>query len=269
MIRISTDKNPLPPKDLASLDATVSLLQKARCALALTGAGISVNSGIADFRSPGGVWTRYAPEEYATLEAFKKDPEKTWGLYREMAKELLGAEPNKGHKVLAKLEKKNLLQAIITQNVDTLHQAAGSDRVVEIHGDHRHLACLECGEIIPFLESHLQQPIPRCHCGYPLKPNVVLFGEAVRQLEAIEHLILQCDLLLVVGTSASVYPAASLPGMVRGNGGKIIEFNLEPALAQSSPYGVAEGADYFFAGDLSKSLPLFARAVEKETGPSH
>jgi NAD-dependent deacetylase len=245
------------------LDNAVATFLNARCAVALTGAGISVNSGIADFRSPGGVWTRYAPEEYATLTAFQRDPEKAWRLYREMGQELQGKQPNKGHRALARLEEGEHLRAVITQNVDALHQAAGSRNVLEIHGDHLHLQCLDCAHVIPLeKEQLLTRSIPRCPlCDYPLKPNVVLFGEAVRQLEAIEHLVLQCDLLLVIGTSASVYPAASLPQLVKANGGLLFEFNLEPALSTSAAGQL--GADVFFQGDLSKTLPKFEKSVSR------
>ncbi len=231
----------------------------ASCRAALTGAGISVNSGIADFRSPGGLWSHFSPEEYATLAVFRRNPKKAWQLYRALGRELFGKKPNPAHHALARLEADGLLQGVVTQNVDNLHQLAGSRRVLEIHGDHQHLQCLSCGDLLPVHPDHYQQEdIPHCHhCGYPYKPNVVLFGEAVRDLEAIEELIDGCDILLVAGTSAQVYPAAGLPVMVRQRGGLVIEFNLQPALA--GPGG--SGADYFFAGDLAATLPLFVQAV--------
>lgn len=236
---------------------------QASCCVALTGAGISVNSGIADFRSPGGVWTRFAPEEYATLEVFRRNPEKAWKLYRELGQGLVGKKPNRGHRVLADLEQRRLLHAIITQNVDNLHQSAGSSNVIEMHGDHQHLHCLQCGDLIKVSEKHYEMPeVPRCPlCDYPYKPNVVLFGEPVRQIDAIDDIISRTDLLLVIGTSAKIYPAAGIPVTVRSRGGGIYEFNKESALAKSSFPGDSLTPDYYFEGDLSITLPAFGKAI--------
>ncbi|TKB25613.1 RNA polymerase subunit sigma [Desulfopila sp. IMCC35006] len=250
-------------KSLEYLAEAVDKFKTASCPVALTGAGISVNSGIADFRSPGGVWTIFSPDEYATLNVFLKNPQKAWKLYREMGKGLLGKKPNQAHKVLADFEHNGLLRGLVTQNVDNLHQAAGSLNVLEIHGDHQHLQCLWCETVVPVTGEHYAMSgVPACtRCNSPLKPNVVLFGEAVRSLDAIEELIFECDLLLVIGTSAQVYPAAGLPVSVKERGGLIYEFNQEPAL---SAHGYAETTsfpDYFFAGDLAATLPLFGRRV--------
>lgn len=232
-------------------------LRAARKPAALTGAGISVGSGIPDFRSPGGLWTVFSPEAFATLEVFTRNPAKAWELFRALGKVLEGKQPNAAHRALAQLEQQGILHGIVTQNIDALHQQAGSRRVFEIHGEHRHLHCLQCGESIPVAPSHFSTPeVPRCSfCGYPLKPNVVLFGEAVRDLEAIHAFIADCDLLLVVGTSAQVYPAAALPDMVRQNGGSIFEFNREAALS-----GPSRSGDLFFQGDVVHTLPALARA---------
>lgn len=234
--------------------------------LALTGAGISVGSGIPDFRSPGGLWTRFSPDEYATLDIFLRKPEKAWQLYRKLGKELLGKAPNKGHHVLADFETKGLLKGLITQNVDNLHQTAGSRNVLEIHGDHQHLHCLQCGNCIPVVEDHYStEGVPECDlCSYPLKPNIVLFGEAVKSLDEIQDLISTCDLLLVIGTSAKVYPAAGIPESVKQQGGIIYEFNQEQALSSSGSSGHAPLSDYFFEGDLGVTLPLFSDAVFKK-----
>ncbi len=222
--------------------------------VALTGAGISVGSGIADFRSPGGLWTFFSPDEYATLDVFLHNPEKAWRLYRKLGKELFGKKPNKGHHVLADLEKNSLLSGLITQNVDGLHQAAGSRNVLEIHGDHQHLHCLQCGNTIPVVENHYSmEGVPKCQlCTYPLKPDIVLFGESVKNLDKIQDLIARCDLLLVIGTSAKVFPAAGIPGGIKQQGGIIYEFNRDQVLSLS---------DYFFEGDLGFTLPLFGEAV--------
>ena len=252
-----------PKKNETHLAEAVEKFKSASRAAALTGAGISVNSGIADFRSPGGVWTVFSPDEYATLEVFLSNPEKAWKLYREMGKGLVGKKPNSGHKVLAKLENNGMLKGLVTQNVDNLHQAAGSRNVLEIHGDHQHLQCLQCGHVAPVTEDHYRiTEVPSCElCHYPYKPNVVLFGEAVRNLEQIEQLLQNCDLLLVIGTSANVYPAAGLPGLVKRQGGLVYEFNQVPALSASGYLKTSPLSDYFFEGDLAATLPLFGHAV--------
>ena len=252
-----------PHTDIEYLAEAVDNFKSAFCAVALTGAGISVNSGIADFRSPGGVWTIFSPDEYATLNVFLKNPQKAWQLYRAMGKSLFGKKPNQAHQVLADFERHGFLKGLVTQNVDNLHQAAGSKNVLEIHGDHQHLQCLRCKTVIPVIQDHYtMQAVPACaYCHSLLKPNVVLFGENVRSLEAIEELLQECDLLLVIGTSAQVYPAAGLPILVKERGGLIYEFNQEPAISAHEYTDTANFADYFFAGDLAATLPLFGRSV--------
>ncbi len=256
-------KTIIPHKNIEYLAEAVDTFKAAVHPVALTGAGISVNSGIADFRSPGGVWTIFSPDEYATLDVFFKTPQKAWKLYREMGKGLLGKKPNQAHHVLAEFEQRGFLKGLITQNVDNLHQAAGSKNVLEIHGDHQHLQCLHCDTVISVTSEHYaMKDVPTCaHCHSPLKPNVVLFGEAVRDLDRIEELLVVCDLLLVIGTSAQVYPAAGLPALVKQRGGLIYEFNQEQALSASGYDQQSIISDYFFAGDLAATLPLFGRRV--------
>lgn len=256
-------KTIIPGRSDAHIADAGALFSKASFRVALTGAGISVNSGIADFRSPGGLWSRFSPEEYATIDVFQRNPEKAWELYRELGKGLVGKKPNRGHKALAELERRSLLETIITQNVDNLHQHAGNTNVIEIHGDHQHLQCLECGNLLEVTQEHYDMPeIPRCAlCEFPYKPNVVLFGEPIRHLDAIDEIIHRTDLLLVIGTSAQVYPAATLPLAVKSRGGLIFEFNKEPALAQSNITGGSLLPDFFFHGDLSTTLPAFGKAV--------
>jgi NAD-dependent deacetylase len=217
----SVDGDPAP---------VVEALREEHPVVALTGAGISVESGIPDFRSPGGLWARFDPYEYASLSCFIDRPEKAWELYRELGGTVRGKLPNPAHEALARLERAGLLSGVVTQNVDGLHQAAGSRQVLEIHGDHSHLQCLQCGRLEPFEPHHLEPgPVPRCEtCGFPLKPNVVLFEEPVRDMGRILALVRDCRLLLVVGTSAEVVPASALPGEVLRRGGSLLEFNLEP-----------------------------------------
>ena len=247
----------------AYLQEAAELFRAAHCSAALSGAGISVASGIPDFRSPGGLWSVYAPEEYATLDVFYQNPEKAWELYRALGMVLLGKQPNDAHRALAELEQKGFLQGIVTQNVDGLHQAAGSKRVYEVHGDHQHLQCLSCDYKTPVVEDHYHlTAIPLCpDCQAPLKPNVVLFGEAVRDFHHIESFMSRCDLLFVIGTSAQVYPAAGIPQGVKQRGGIIFEFNHEAALGVDRFSGISMITDYFFHGDSARMLPLFAQAV--------
>lgn len=252
----------VPGKSEEALARAASTLQQARKVAALTGAGISVASGIPDFRSPGGLWQVFSPEEYATIDVFHRNPAKAWDLYRALGQTLLGKKPNAGHYALAELEQAGLLAGIITQNVDNLHQQAGNTTVFEIHGDHQHLQCLQCGTIIPVQASQYQAHtgVPRCsRCGFTLKPNVVLFGEDVREIEAIEAFIADCDLLMVIGTSAQVYPAASLPAQVQRHGGSLFEFNRDPVLLSSLGNNAGVN-DFLFQGDAHITLPLLARA---------
>jgi NAD-dependent deacetylase len=246
--------------DLAELG---KVFRDARKMVALSGAGISVASGISDFRSPGGLWSIFNPDAYATLSVFQQNPEKAWELYRALGRELLGKKPNPAHRALAELESVGLLSGVVTQNVDNLHQQAGSRTVLEIHGDHQHLQCLKCGWIEPVTPEHYEmEDIPQCDgCSYPLKPNVVLFGEPVRHLAEIDHLIARCDLLLVIGTSAQVYPAASLPHAVHQSGGTIVEFNHEQALAADQFGGNTSITDFFVKGDVAVTLPLVAAEI--------
>lgn len=241
----------------------ISVCSGAEKTVALSGAGISVASGISDFRSPGGLWSIFDPDEYATLSVFQRDPVKAWQLYRALGRELAGKQPNGAHLALAELEAAGELSGIVTQNVDNLHQQAGSSVVLEIHGDHQHLQCLRCGSLEPVTEEHyLEEDVPLCNsCNYPLKPNVVLFGESVRHLKEIENLIAGCDLLFVIGTSAQVHPAAGLPMMVKQNGGTIVEFNHEHSLGSGYPGGITAITDYFIRGDVAVTLPLLAAEI--------
>jgi NAD-dependent deacetylase len=237
------------------LDEVARWILEARSPAALTGAGISVESGIPDFRSPGGLWSVFEPGEYATLSCFLRNPEKAWDLYREMGRTIEGKKPNPAHLALAEFEAAGHLSGIVTQNVDGLHQAAGSRTVFEIHGEHTHLHCLGCGRLDPFEPTHLEPgPVPRCpDCDHPLKPNVVLFEEPVRQMEEIYRLLASCDLLMVIGTSAQVVPASMFPAEVRTRGGTLIEFNLESTQLSGALLG-SDGA--MIQGPASVTLPL-------------
>jgi len=245
-------------------DEAASHFKRARRVIALTGAGISVESGIDDFRSPGGLWSKYPPEEYATLEAFRRNPEKSWKLFRELGRGLVGRKPNGAHRVLADLESHGLLRGVVTQNIDNLHQDSGSMQVLEIHGNHRFLHCIGCGDVSKPPDSLLEETVlPRCRfCGEVVKPDVVLFGENVRSVAEIEDLLHRCDLIMVIGTSAQVYPAAALPQQVKSGGGMVYEFNLQKTSLSEGDGDGRMATDYFFQGSASHMLELFRERLE-------
>jgi NAD-dependent deacetylase len=268
-------KTVVPGRDETHLAEAVERFVSAWQPAALTGAGISVESEIPDFRSPGGLWTVMSPEEYATFDVFVNDPQKAWKLYRAIAESVDGAEPNPAHRALADLERAGKLKGVVTQNVDGLHRAAGSENVIEMHGEHQHLQCIKCQGLVEVEREHFTSTeVPRCaSCDYPLKPNVVLFGEAVRGFDEIEALLDDCDLLMVIGTSAKVYPAAGLPTMVKARGGLIYEFNTEPTSLTRGETGSgffevitgigddSTGSDYLFLGKASETMTLFSKHV--------
>ena len=202
------------------------LIQARQPCVVLTGAGISTESGIPDFRSPSGIWAQYDPMEYATIDAFRRDPEKVWDFYLLRFNVLADAEPNAGHLALAELERRGLVQVVVTQNIDGLHQRAGSREVIEVHGSIRAASCLGCGHRSP-LERAPDGP-PRCpECGAILKPDVVMFGELLPAgaMERATELARQAGLLLVVGSSLEVYPVAGLPEETLAAGGVLAIVN--------------------------------------------
>src|ERR687898_2277939 len=187
-------------------------------AVVLTGAGISTESGIPDFRSPTGIWARYDPQEYATIDAFRADPGKVWRFYALRFRALTEAEPNAGHLALAELERAGHVRAVVTQNIDLLHERAGSREVVEVHGSIRTSSCLGCGAVYPLAEVaplvEAGDGPPACAaCGAILKPDVVFFDELLPEgaLERAQALAEEARLLLVVGSSLEVHPVADLP----------------------------------------------------------
>ncbi len=242
------------------LEELGKVLAQRKPLVALTGAGISVESGIPDFRSPDGIWTRYPIEEYGTIHAFRHNPRKVWRMLWELDELLTRAEPNPAHRALAELERLGLLAAVVTQNVDGLHQAAGSRHVVEFHGSGRHLVCLECGARYGAEEISGAPPDPPvCQaCGAVLKPDVILFGEPIPEgaLYAAFHYTRYCGAMLVVGTSAQVAPASQLPLMARQFGALVVEVNL--AETSLTPH-----ADYSIRGRSSHTLPLLVRAIRR------
>ena len=206
------------------------MIRAAGSVVALTGAGISVPSGIPDFRTPGtGLWTNVDPMEVAHIDVFRRDPERFWHFYGDRFQTLEHKRPNGAHRSLAQLEQAGLLDAVITQNIDRLHARAGTRELVEVHGTIDHSSCLTCHSRYPLADVRARQlsdadGIPRCECGQPLKPDVVLFGEYLPAdaLRRAEELAAGADLMLCIGSSLEVYPVAELPGddaRRRGRGG--------------------------------------------------
>ncbi len=211
-----------------SVEEVVKVILKAKYVTALTGAGISAESGIPTFRGKDGLWNKYRPEELANPDAFARDPEKVWTWYAWRMKKVFSAEPNKAHLALAELEKLGILKALITQNVDDLHERAGSRNVLHLHGSLRLVRCTACGREFEVTIPPNVPPLPTCpECSSLLRPGVVWFGEMLppdvlqKAFEEVER----SDLIIVIGTSAVVQPAASLPLVVRRKGGMIIEIN--------------------------------------------
>jgi NAD-dependent deacetylase len=194
----------------------------------LTGAGISTESGIPDFRSAEGIWARHDPAEVATIDAFRRDPARVWGFYALRLDALAQAEPNDGHRALADLEQRDWVRAVVTQNVDGLHQRAGSRDVVEVHGSLREAECVHCGVRVPMEDAVAALPLPPCpECGEILKPGVVMFGELLpaQAIERAQRLAAEAELLLVVGSTLEVYPVAGLPGETLAAGGALAIVN--------------------------------------------
>ncbi len=233
------------------MDELATLLRDRQPCVVLTGAGISTESGIPDFRSPNGIWAQYDPMEYATIDAFRRNPEKVWEFYALRLDALATAEPNAGHYALAELERRGLVRAIVTQNIDGLHQRAGSQDVIEVHGSIRTAECLACGTQAP-----LEAAAPRCpRCGAIMKPGVVMFGELLPEgaLERATELARAAGLLLVVGSSLEVYPVAALPEETLSTGGALAIVNRGPTAYDSR-------ADLKVDGAAGEALATLLRA---------
>jgi NAD-dependent deacetylase len=205
------------------------LVRESQPCVVLTGAGISTESGIPDFRSPTGMWRRFDPLEVGSIRAFERDPARVWSYYALRFESLVAAEPNDGHRALAELEARGFVRAIVTQNIDLLHERSGSREVVEVHGSIRTSTCRRCGASYPLAEVLEKLPLPTCDaCGGVLKPDVVFFGELLPE-EAIDRaveLAEEAALLLVVGSTLEVFPVAGLPVRTLDAGGRLAIVNL-------------------------------------------
>jgi NAD-dependent deacetylase len=225
-------------------------LQAASSVVVLTGAGISAESGVPTFRGQGGLWKQFRAEDLATPEAFVRNPRLVWEWYDSRRTVLAGVEPNAGHRALAELEARKPRFTLVTQNVDSLHDRAGSRNVLKLHGDIWTLRCLQCGRERRDERTPLPELPPRCECGGMLRPGVVWFGEPLPHdaWERAQQATCDAEVLLVVGTSATVYPAAGLVPMARNAGARVIECNME-----ETPF--SSGLDRSFRGLAGELLP--------------
>jgi len=232
-------------------------LKSAERVVALTGAGISAESGLPTFRGDGGLWQKYKAEDLASINGFLQKPDVVWEWYEYRRSIYANAQPNPGHLALAKLEKSYPEFTLITQNTDGLHLAAGSENILELHGSLRRNRCHSCGKLFPEKVTANGQKPPRCPCGGMLRPDVVWFGEPLSPsiLDAALRAASDAEAFFSVGTSALVQPAASLPLMAKRNGGLLIEINIEPTPLTSD-------ADFFLKGGASEWLTLIKEDLQ-------
>lgn len=254
-------------QDLDHLIARAAgMLGEARYAVAMTGAGVSTPSGIPDFRSPeSGLWTQVNPMAVASIFAFRLRPRDFFDWIRPLAQLIVEASPNPAHEALAQLEAASRLKSVITQNVDGLHQKAGSNRVYEVHGHVRQATCVRCYRVVEaeslIKEFIIQGDIPRCVCGGVMKPNVILFGEQLplQVLVAAQQEAKACDVMLVAGSSLEVAPAADLPLLALERGAKLI------IVDQLSTH-LDKRADVVIRADVAEVLPPIANLVINQEG---
>ncbi|MCX6064834.1 MAG: NAD-dependent deacylase [Chloroflexi bacterium] len=253
---------PFSSQILESIEYAAELLRKAHHAIVLTGAGLSTPSGIPDFRSEGtGLWSRDEPLEVASLLTFRTHPESFYRWFRPLAGQIFNAKPNAAHFALAELEAHGRLHAILTQNIDMLHQKAGSKRVFELHGTLRTLSCTQCYQQFGY-ENHLAQfvtegKIPYCPaCGAILKPDIILFGEQLpyKAVMDAQYEARNCDLIIVIGSSLEVMPVAGLPMQAIDRGAHLIIIN-------NSPTYLNVRADVVLPEDVARIIPAVAERV--------
>lgn len=238
------------------LEQAATALSRARHAVAFTGAGISVPSGIPDFRSPGGLWSRYDPQEVASIGALKGNPRRVWEFLVEAMDFFGHARPNPAHLALADMERAGRIKGVITQNIDGLHQAAGSREVIEFHGGCENFYCMLCKTPFPAADARKVQKdaLPwRCPCGGVVRPDVVFFGEGIpaAAMQAAQRHAFSADFVLIVGTSGEVAPANQIPMQIQHGGGVVVEINLGPTLYRNV-------TDIRFDAPAEKVLPLLA-----------
>jgi NAD-dependent deacetylase len=240
--------------EATSVARLAELVRAADSVVALTGAGISVPSGIPYFRSPGtGLWEKVDPMEVAHIDVWRRDPGRFWGFYGERFASLRDKQPNGAHRALVELERRGHLDGVITQNVDMLHRRAGTRELVEVHGSIAESRCLACGARFPLQEARerlaAHDGVPPCDCGEPLKPDVVLFGELLptAALERATELAAGADLLLCIGSSLEVHPVAALPDLTLRAGGRV-------AIVTQGPTPYDHEAEVKLEGDVEAEL---------------
>jgi NAD-dependent protein deacetylase/lipoamidase len=252
-------------------DRLIAKLSAARRIVAFTGAGVSAESGVPTFRGDRGIWAKFKPEELANVNAFMKNPDLVWQWYSERRTVMAAIEPNPGHHALAAFEQLIPSVAIVTQNIDNLHRRAGSTRVFELHGNIERNYCMRCGATYQAADVILEKGVPRCtaqrsggkRCTGYVRPDVVWFGELLPEEEwtgavaAMES----ADVVLSIGTSGVVYPAASLPPIAKTHGAFLVEINREPT-------ALTEQADEFLMGESGVILPALVSAVRRSQ-PAH
>jgi NAD-dependent protein deacetylase/lipoamidase len=242
------------------LKEAAKIIKNSKKCIALTGAGISVESGIPDFRSSNGLWKKFDPMIYAYIDTFYKSPEMVYEMIFDMVDIIGKATPNPGHKALADLEKLGILKGLITQNIDNLHQEAGNKNVIEYHGNASMFECLKCGKKYYYKDLNILNKItPKCNkCDEILKPMVIFFGEAIPKSAMIDsqELAKNADTVLVIGTSAKVHPCAGIPIIAKNNGATIIEFNIEKT---DLTYNIT---DIFIQGSAGKTLPKILKKIK-------
>ncbi len=246
------------------IQRAAELIAESQNAVALTGAGISTPSGIPDFRSPTtGLWAQIDPMQVATAAAFRHKPEDFFNWIRPLARYMRQAQPNAAHHALAQLERSGKINSVITQNIDRLHQHAGSSNVIELHGNIESATCIRCYRIFQAdafaAELIDEQRLPTCNvCGGILKPNVILFGEAlpVQALMQAKHAVSSCDLMLVAGSSLEVAPASDLPMLARHHGAQLIIINREPT-------HIDQVSEIVLHEDVAEVLPQIAAAYAR------
>jgi NAD-dependent deacetylase len=246
-----------------SVTRLAELIERRRPCVVLTGAGISTESGIPDFRSAEGIWARYDPAEVAHIDAFRRDPGRVWEFYALRLDVLARAEPNDGHRALAELEERGWIRAIVTQNVDGLHRRAGAREVVEVHGSLCEAECIHCGVRVPIEDAVASLPLPSCpECGEVLKPGVVMFGELLpaESVQRAHALAAEAELLLVVGSSLEVHPVAALPGATLAAGGALAVVNRGVTPWDSRAEVVIDGG----AGQTLRALESALAIVEPD-----
>jgi NAD-dependent deacetylase len=257
---INVQKASTATRDAHATARLAELIREARSVVALTGAGISVPSGIPDFRTPRtGLWERVNPMEVAHIDAFREDPVRFWAFYGERFASLAHKQPNGAHRALVALEERGLLDGVVTQNIDMLHRRAGTRELVEVHGSIASCSCPRCGgqrgDRVELAEVRARlaadaEGVPRCaECHGPLKPDVVLFGELLSApvLQRARELCEQADVLLCVGSSLEVHPVAGLPRLTREAGGAV-------AILTQGPTPLDELAEVRLRGDVVEEL---------------